>query len=187
MSKRLASCLILCAALAGPDVPATTVVQFSFGELCAAAPRIAHVVCLSSQPVATEDPVGVRTKVRFRTVEAVRGDRAAEFDISLPGGVLPDRQVSVPGMPHFAPGDEYVVFLSGSEGSRSAWPVGLQQGCYPVSAGGEGRKVSLRPGVTPVPPGVALKPAADGDYAVPLEDFLALVRKTVTPEPSAKP
>ena len=179
-------CIRLFAVLAFiSSVAATSVVRFSFDALCEASVRIAHVTCLESVPVMTED--GIRTRTRFRVIERVKwevpaetGEGPEEIEIALPGGRLGDQRVTVLGMPVFVAGDETVLFLSGLDGTGSPWPVGLWQGCYRVIADdSDSRSVDLQRGVTPIPDGTLFKPASSDPYRVDLKSFLEKVRETV--------
>ncbi|MBR85267.1 MAG: hypothetical protein CMM29_00500 [Rhodospirillaceae bacterium] len=173
---------LLAAFLAHPlSAEATSVVKFSFDSLCETSKRIAHVTCISSEVVETED--GIRTRTRFRVMEGVKGSVGQQFEIALPGGHLGDRRVTVPGVPTFEAGEETVLFLSEPDGTGSRWPVGLGQGCYHVVADeAEGRSVRLQRGATPIPDGALFKPAGGGAYRVELKAFLDKVRETVGEE-----
>ena len=173
-------------AFAAPAAP-TSVVQFSFDALCETSVRIAHVTCVSTEPVETQD--GVRTRTRFRVLEGLKGGSGEEIEIALPGGQLGDRRVAIAGMPSFRAGEETVLFLSGPDGAGSPWPVGLGQGCYPVIVDqASGRSVHLQRGATPIPDGALFKPTASGVYRVELRAFLDKVKETVgSVEPETAP
>lgn len=154
---------------------ATSVVRFDFDSLCDHAPTIAHVRVTGSEMVATEDRVGVRTRTTFEILETVKGKSGTVLVITLPGGRLDDRHVTVAGMPVFEVGQETVVFLSEPDPDGSPWPVGLSQGCYRVL---EGSEVELQRGSTPIPTGAAFKPVDHRPYRVPLSTFLEKIRET---------
>lgn len=163
---------------------ATSVVPFTFDSLCETAEKIAHVTCISSESFEAND--GIRTRIRFQVMEGVKGAAADEIELALPGGQVGDRRVSIAGMPSFKPGEETVIFLSGPDRAGSPWPVGLGQGCYPVTKDSASKPtVRLRRGATPIPVGAALKPVGMGVYEVELGAFLDKVRETVGVEADA--
>lgn len=154
---------------------ATSVVKFDFDTLCDQALTIAHVRVTSTEMLATEDRVGVRTRTTFEVIEPVKGASAPTVVVTLPGGRLEGRHVTVAGMPTFVVGQETIVFLSEPDEYGSPWPVGLSQGCYRVL---EGSHVELQRGSTPIPEGAAFKPADHRRYKVSLSEFLGKIRET---------
>ena len=75
-----------------------------------------------------------------------------------------------------------MVFLTAAEEGGSAWPIGLDQGCYRLQAdAGGGRSVLLQAGVTPLPGGALYKPASHKPFSVPLETFLKDVGRVLAP------
>ncbi len=175
---RTALLSLLAAVLSCPHpARATSVVRFEFDTLCERARTIAHVRCTEVVVVPTDDRVGVHTQTTFEVLESVKGEPTTTLVVTLPGGRLEDRHVTVPGMPTFSVGQETVVFLSEPNDEGSPWPVGLSQGCYRVL---KGPQVQLLRGSTPIPEGAAFKPTDAGAYTVPLSTFLTKIRETNT-------
>ena len=120
--------LILACASPAP-APATTLERMSVEEL---AQRAAMVVEGSVVAVAAEQtPAGVRTAVRLRVHELLKGVPSAFKTVYVPGGTLPDgSRVVVEAMPSFSPGDECYVFVD-----VRGWVMAGFQGKLAVSAG----------------------------------------------------
>ena len=175
---RLLVATLMAGMVALSPASATSVVRFSFDSLCENSVRIAHVICVETEPVITDD--GVRTRTLFRVIEGVKGDVSREIEIALPGGQIGAKHVMVAGIPTFTAGRETVIFLTGPDGSGSPWPIGLGQGCYRVVTDEtEGRSVHFQRGMTPIPEGVLFKPTSAGVHRVDLRSFLDKVRETV--------
>ncbi len=159
---------------------ATTVVRFPFDSLCVRAETIAHVQVVDKQSFRDERRGEIVTRTVFKVLRSVKGGAAQEIAITLPGGRVEGQRLRVPGMPEFTPQQEAVLFLTGSAGRGSPWPVGLGQGCYDVLAGDQGRQVVLQANVTPIPNGPLFKPSSHRPFRVSLDDFLAQVNAVLS-------
>ncbi len=164
--------VVFALALSATRAEATSVVRFDFAQLCEQAPTIVHVRVTGVEVVASDDRV--RTRTTFEILEPVKGTEASTVVLTLPGGRLESRHVTVPGMPTFEIGQETVIFLSEPGAHGSPWPVGLTQGCYRVIED----QVELQRGRTPIPAGAAFKPADARPYRVSLPSFLSKIRET---------
>ena len=164
------------------ELEATSVISFSFDSLCVRADRIIHVRCVDSQSYLDADQNRIVTKTRLSVLETVKGESANDLDLTLPGGIVEGRQLTVIGMPTFRVGEETVVFLSIPDEYGSPWPMGLGQGYYSVRIGAEGgRYVPLNTGV-PLPEGVRSKPGISESQELPLQEFLTEVRRALSAE-----
>ena len=89
---------------------ATTLQKLSVGRLARHAVSVVRgrVVAVRSQGSGAD----VRTVVRLRVAEALKGPARTSITVVVPGGRAPDgSRVVVGGMPSFAPGDRCVVFV----------------------------------------------------------------------------
>lgn len=157
---------------------ATSVVRLDFDSLCVNSERIVRARCVSSDGVVSDDRTGVRTETHFEVLETVKGPDTATLLLSLPGGRVGDRWVTVLGIPTFEAGAEVVLFLSKPDAKGSPWPMGLSQGCYSVS---KNRYVLLQRGATPLPDAPAFKPTDSASVTVPVSAFLDEVRAVLDP------
>ena len=150
---------------------ATSVISFSFDSLCVRADPIVHVRCVDSQSYLDADQNRTVTRTRLSVLETVKGQAADDLNLTLPGGSVEGRQLTVIGMPTFRVGEETVVFLSVPDEYGSPWPMGLGQGCYSVRIGTEGsRYVPLSTGV-PLPEGVRSKPGISDKQELAMNSF----------------
>ena len=77
---------LIAAFLAHPlSAEATSVVKFSFDSLCETSKRIAHVTCISSEVVETED--GIRNIDAIAATKGVDCLWIGHFDLSCPLGI----------------------------------------------------------------------------------------------------
>ncbi len=68
-----------------------------------------------------------------------------ELVLRIPGGVLPDgRGLVLPGLPHFAEGEEQLLFLSAESRNGTRVPVGLAQGRFRVERRAGAAKMLVR-------------------------------------------
>lgn len=86
----------------------------------------------------------VVTYTKFEVRDALKGFVGATHVIKQIGGSLPGENVQfeVMGVPKFAVGETYVVFLAGVSSAGFSSPVGLAQGRFNVSGMGEAREVT---------------------------------------------
>ena len=92
------------------------------------------------------DPVTnfVVTYTTFEVKDVLKGNVGATHVIKQIGGIMPAGELSfrVPGVPTFAVGQEYVVFLAGVSSAGFSSPIGLSQGQFTVQQGETGKTVS---------------------------------------------
>ena len=164
------------------ETAATTVVRFPFDSLCVRAERIAHVRCLRTQSFRDAQGGGIFTQTVFEVLNPIKGDSVSkEIVLILPGGRVEGQRLLVPGMPEFSPHQESVLFLTGSSGTDSPWPVGLSQGWYEVLVENQDEpQVVLQAGETPMPDGSLFKPSSHRPFTVLLDDFLTQIRSNLS-------
>jgi hypothetical protein len=158
---------------------ATVILGVSFEAQSASADRIfvGEVQAVESRP-APSAPRYFETLVTFRVDQPVAGGLPATLVLRFSGGQIGDLKQWIDGMPEFAVGERYVVFLEPDQTPRLVSPiVGFNQGLYRVvDAAGEavvrdarGQRLEAN-----VAPGMA-RAAAGGDPR--LADFLAAIRE----------
>jgi len=151
---RLAMVLTLTVASAQAGPMAMTVPRVTLPGLTASAGRIFRGVCLSAE-VGTVEYAGARiaaTTYTFDVRESLKGGsgRTVTFrQVGTPGGGARDLGRAA-GLPVYAPGGEYVIFLLPESKARLTSPAGASRGALLVS----GEDVVVPPdlaGLTPTP------------------------------------
>ena len=85
----------------------------------------------------------VVTYTTFQVTDVLKGSVAGTYTIKQVGGTMPDTglQYRVSGVPTFAPGQDYVVFLAGVSSAGFSSPIGLSQGRFSIRTDASGRHV----------------------------------------------
>lgn len=113
---------------------ATVVRAVDFADQCATAETIvvATVRDVTSQRVAAA-PAFFETLVTFAVDDVVAGNAPGTLTVRLAGGQIGDVRQSIDGMPEFAGGERYVLFLEHDQSPPLLSPiVGFNQGLYRV-------------------------------------------------------
>lgn len=155
---------------------AATVERLALPELTARAGQIFVGRCQRAEPELRKGKI--YTRYLFAVEETVKGQVQREVELLLPGGAHQGIRTRVPGMPVFSPGEEVVLFLTGTP-SNPSWPVGLGQGKFRI----ERRGAAKRARVFQELDGLSFTLPAAGKAALllpiqgmPLETFLSQVR-----------
>jgi len=130
------------------------------------------------------------TYVTFRVDDALKGPAGSTYTLKQIGGRLPDGETyRVDGVPSYAVGHSYVVFLHSPSPLGLSSPVGLSQGKFDVAQGPSGpevsngrdfREMTANIPVETLPPNVRAKielKAGTKVRSVGLDDFKQLVRQ----------
>ncbi len=86
----------------------------------------------------------IQTRYTFSTVTPMKGRVASIQEVTLPGGVVADRGLYVPGVPILRDGERHILFLT-QQSETKPWrmPVRLLDGDYRVLPGnGSSRRVA---------------------------------------------
>jgi hypothetical protein len=87
----------------------------------------------------------IETEITLSVSKRYWGLGAREFVLRIPGGVLPDgRGLVLPGLPHFAEGEELLLFLSAESRLGTRMPVGLAQGRFRIERRDGGARTLVR-------------------------------------------
>ncbi len=113
-------------------------------QLAKRSERIVHGV-VDELEVFEPKPGFIATRVGFTNVTVWKGAQAARFQLTVAGGILGDRKVSVSGQPEFRLGEEWLVFTLLNPVGQSilahpllgAIPVRRENGKAVVSVGAE--------------------------------------------------
>jgi hypothetical protein len=91
------------------------------------------------------DPVthDIVTYTTFTVSDVLKGSVPATYTIKQIGGAVPAEKLEfrVPGVPKFAVGREYIVFMAGVSAEGFSSPIGLAQGRYAVRQDAKGKHV----------------------------------------------
>jgi len=112
------------------SVGATTLQRFNLSELADHAERIVVATCQQSEPALIDGQIYTRYSIAVS--ETVKGRTESTFTLHLPGGQFQGVQSRIVGMPSFAAGKEFVLFLTEKNALGHAWPVGLGQGKFNI-------------------------------------------------------
>ena len=126
----------------------------------------------------------VVTYTTFEVKDVLKGDVKSRHVIKQIGGQLPSGEsgMKVDGVPRFAVGQDYVVFLAGVSSAGFSSPIGLWQGKFSIEQGAKGKTVTngrdFREMKARAP---SLENAAVVEAAprLGLDEFKALARKRV--------
>lgn len=159
--------LLTCGTLTG----AQHQIEMTTGE---AAQRARVVVAARVIDVSVRREGNIYTFVEFETTEVAKGTIGERFTYRMLGGRIGNDEVgSGTDMPHFAPGEEVVLFL-GPEVSPDGFPTLFTSHVYRVTTSRSGAKL-----VSPPPTGLSM-PLVGGPSVGPgpgrLTDFMAAVR-----------
>jgi hypothetical protein len=135
----------------------------------------------------------VATYTTFKVNEVIKGDPGAAHTIKQIGGQLPGSNVRqlIHGVPQFAVGQEYVIFLPKASSLGFSSPIGLSQGKFDIrKLNGEslirnnrlpGAQIKTTPqqALPDIPSAAEIGQAADQPGNVHLADFLQTVRSMV--------
>jgi hypothetical protein len=128
---------------AAPGARAASYVLIADSDLAGRSHAIVLARAVASEGVASSQ-TEVETVTRFEVVERVRGHLPASFSVTVPGGELPDGSgLWLDGVPRFAPGREYLLFLRrGEDGRHSVTELAL--GSFDVLVDGAGTRYATR-------------------------------------------
>ncbi len=142
MLKRFLAGCILGATLA-TAANAASVRPLLLGEIIETAAVAFEGICIGNR---TEREAGTNLVVTYTTFavkDVLKGDVGGTHVIKQVGGKMPGNEPSyrILGVPTFAVGDSYVVFLAGVSSAGFSSPIGLSQGNFRVLPDAAGAKV----------------------------------------------
>lgn len=191
MRMLLAAALALLA-FAGP-VQAASVRPLTLDILIDDSTTVIEATAVANRTARDPDTGLIVTYTTFAVKEVLKGTAEKTHVIKQIGGVLPEEGMGfkVSGVPKFAEGQDYVVFLAGVSRIGFSSPIGLGQGSFVVTQDSQGAKSvangrdfrSMAAGTDNLvmPPATA-KSLATATVPVPrmgLDEFKALVRTHV--------
>lgn len=142
MKKFLAACLLGFATIL--PAAAASVVPLYLDEIIDRSAVAFEGVCLENRSERETATNMVVTYTTFEVRDVLKGNVGATHVIKQIGGSLPGDSVQfeVSGVPKFAVGESYVVFLAGVSSAGFSSPVGLAQGRFSVSGMAGTREVT---------------------------------------------
>ena len=119
---------------------ATTVLPLSLDDIVATAAIAFEGTCIenrSERDAATQLPV---TYTTFAVHDVIKGQPGDTYTIKQVGGEIPGKDIAfkVHGVPTFAVGQDYIVFLPATSAAGFSSPVGLAQGRFSVHRKADG-------------------------------------------------
>jgi hypothetical protein len=123
---------------------ATSVREVLLDEIIDTSAVAFHGVCTDNRVDRDSITNLVVTYTTFDVKDVIKGNANATHVIKQIGGVMPagDSGFRVHGVPKFAVGEEYVVFLAGVSSAGFSSPIGLSQGKFSVQQSTTGKTVS---------------------------------------------
>jgi hypothetical protein len=122
---------LLAVVIAAPLLHATVLLPAEFKEVVAGSDVIAHVQIADVRSEWAEGRRRIDSFVTAAVVSSLKGDAGRTITFKTPGGELGRYRSVMVGAPVFKPGDEAVLFLSGSPG-EPLHVFGLNQGVFRV-------------------------------------------------------
>lgn len=157
---RRASALLLACLTLAVAAGATTIVPMSVDELTQAASTVVLAQAGESWSQWNPQHTIIFTYTRFTVATSLKGSAATQIVVKQPGGIVGSIGQVVPGVRHFQPGENTVLFLRPSTTPGAHVIVGLMQGNF--------RVYRARSGLTAVTNGVpgaaALRAGKIADY-----------------------
>lgn len=145
--KRIFSMLaltVLGLGLGASSPSATTIRAMSLDELVGAADQIVVVTVSSTSARWDAEHRKIHSTIEVDVEEAWKGDTRTRDRLTLvqPGGTVGDIEMTVIGMPRFAPGERSLLFL---KGRTRAQVVGMSEGKRPLRWDRAGRRWLVMP------------------------------------------
>ena len=115
---------------------ASTVEHLSVEQLTERADHI-YLATVIGTPQSTNDTDDPSTRLHLSLSRVLKSGTPVEspsgtIEVLLPGGTIDGIRHQIAGMPHFAAGQEIVLFLSKPDASGRRWPIGLAQAKFDV-------------------------------------------------------
>lgn len=168
---------------------ATSVLPVSLQRMAKTAEIIFHGTAIGNEVRLDQASGRVATYTSFRVIEVIKGNPGEIHTIKQIGGQLPGSNVRqvIHGVPRFAVGEEYVIFLPKASSLGFASPIGLSQGKFDIQKlNGQAVVTNKRQLAAPekttsqqvlpnAPTAIAAGPTPDQPATINLADFLQTV------------
>jgi hypothetical protein len=172
--------LLLVLSLSGCALQAATLEKLTLDEMVARSTAIVRARAVTASALWIGPTIYTRT--HFQVLETWKGPNAAAVDVTEPGGSIGSAAQEYSGVPHFTPGQEFVLFLwTGPSGRTQV--IGLSQGIFSVERpSGGAATVRRKPsGGLMLAPGAGA-PVTDEEVVMPLSSLAAHVHAALTPK-----
>lgn len=172
---------ILIGLLTAAPLPATTLERMSLAQLTHRAPVIVQARCLAS--VSRWEQGEIWTFTRCAVSQTLKGSPAAVVVIRVLGGRVGGIVSLVEATPQFRPGQEVILFLQPT-GRGDYGVVGWSEGSFAIYRAADGKlRVRQTSAHTAVYDARQRRFVPAGIPAMPLDQFLARVRRLVQEQP----
>jgi hypothetical protein len=172
---------------------ATSVLPVSLQRMAQTAEMIFHGTAIGNEVRLDQASGRVATYTSFKVIEVIKGNPGATHTIKQIGGQLPgsNARLVIHGVPRFAVGEEYVIFLPQASSLGFASPIGLSQGKFDIrklngqAVVADGRALAAETKTAPqldmpdTPSAIVADPMPDQPAVIHLADFLITVRGMV--------
>jgi hypothetical protein len=169
---------------------ATSVLPVSLQRMAKTAETIFHGTAIGNEVRLDQASGRVATYTSFKVIEVIKGNPGEIHTIKQIGGQLPGSNVRqvIHGVPRFAVGEEYVIFLPKASSLGFASPIGLSQGKFDIrKRNGQAvvtnrrqlaalEKSTSQHALPNVPSAITADPMPDQPATMHLADFLQTVR-----------
>ena len=137
MQKMLARSVFLTALLVAGVASSSTVVGYSFSEMCDRADAIVRGQVVSQHSLWVDGRI--MTEVTVEVIESLKGDHQAGQTVVVlnQGGAVDNLATWVPGAPVFSNAEEVILFLEVSAEQANPLVLGLGQGKFSVTTDAE--------------------------------------------------
>ena len=135
---------ISCALLVAAPAHATSVLPLYLDEVVDQSTTAFQGTVTDTHSARDPASHAVVTYTTFTVSDVLKGSVPAMYTIKQIGGAVPGEKVEfrVPGVPKFAVGREYIVFMAGVSSLGFSSPIGLGQGRYSVTQDANGKQVA---------------------------------------------
>lgn len=133
-TRLVTTAIFLVSLLCSLQAAATSVLPVSLQRMASTAETIFHGTVIGNEVRVDQTSGRVATYTTFKVIEVIKGNPGATHTIKQIGGQLPGSNVrqEIHGVPRFAVGEEYVIFLPKASSLGFASPIGLSQGKFDV-------------------------------------------------------
>ena len=174
----LAICLILLALPA--SAPAATVVPFTLEQMEALSSDVVLGTVEDTRAGWDREHTSIETRVKIRIERRLKGRGGPVVNVVVPGGIVGEIGMVVPGAPAFKPGERVLLLAEPKGKSGDIRPVGLFQGKLEVFTDPSGKAFVRPPGPAwgergePLSPGTMPKGRVP---TLPLDEVLKRLEK----------
>lgn len=129
--------------LFAPESGGTSVQKLTLREIASRASRIVEMN-IDSAGMVRDRRGRPSTRYTAKVASVLKGESAATIEWIQPGGTIDGESLVIAGIPQFAPGDSFIMFLSEESTAGHRLPIGLGQGAFRERLDAKLKKTILR-------------------------------------------